>query len=241
LIKKERYMNRLLELCLVAVTLFASFTSPAAAQSAAPALRKGISVQMPVTSNAVTMPDADTEDAVIVSITAGRTVYLGIEPVRPAALAERLKGELSPHREKKVYIKADARTPYANVVQVLQAVRTAGVEAPILLTAQREPAVPGTVAPPRGLEVLVSSPVSSGVGPVIVEVLKLGDGEPALKIQNESVALGALNAKLKQLFNGSEKVVLLSAKGNLSFADVATVTDACRATGAKVFLLRAER
>jgi biopolymer transport protein TolR len=231
-------MRNLLEVCLIALTLTTSFASSAAAQ----ALRKGISVQMAVTHYGVAVPDADRENSLIVSVTSDGKVYVGVDPIRVTALAERLKGDLANQREKKVYIKADARAPYADVEQVLEAVRTAGVEAPILLTAQRERAEAGALVPPMGLEVLVNSPVSSGVGPVMVEVLKSGNGGPTLKIQNEAILLRTLNAKLKQLFqNGSEKVVLLSAKGALSFADVATVTDVCRSTGARVLLLRVER
>jgi biopolymer transport protein ExbD len=216
-------MNRLREVCFV-VALSAT---PAVAQSAAPALQKGVSVQMVVTTNAVAVPGADAEDALIVSVTASHMVFLGTERVGPTALAGKLKGVLSSHRETKVYIKADARAPYADVTEVLRAVRRASVNAPILLTAQGESPRPGIVVPPRGLEVFVSPPTSSTTGPVIIE--------------DQSVTLAALDDRLDQLFrSGRDRVVLLSAKGLLSFADVATVTDACRSTGAKVFLLRAE-
>ncbi len=214
-------MNYLLEVCLVALTLATSVTPSSVAQSAvaapenfsfatgraAQALRKGISVQLPVTSNAVPMPDADQQDSLIVSVTDGGSVYFGLDPVSPAALAERLKGGLSNQTEKKIYIKADARTRYANVVKVLDAVRTAGVEASTLLTAQQESSEPGTVVLPKGLEVLVGPALSYGTVPIVVEVLNSGQRWPALKINNDPIPWAGLQSTLRQLFqNRSEKV-----------------------------------
>jgi biopolymer transport protein ExbD len=144
-------MNYLLEVCLL-VTLAAGATPAIGAQSptiAAQTMQKGISVQLPVTSNAVAMPDADQEDALIVSVTDDGSVYFGVDPISPAALAEKVRDGLSNRTERKLYIKAEARTPYANVVKVLDAMRTAGVEAPNLLTAQRDSSGPGTLIPPK--------------------------------------------------------------------------------------------
>jgi hypothetical protein len=63
-------------------------------------MQKGISVELPVTSNAVAMPDADKEDALIVSVTDSGSVYFGVNPISPAALAEKVKGGLSNRTEK---------------------------------------------------------------------------------------------------------------------------------------------
>jgi biopolymer transport protein TolR len=204
-------MNHLLEVCLVALTLI-SITPPVVAQSEAhPPLQKGISVGLPVTSNAVPMPDADQEDALIVSVTEDGPVYFGVEQISPAGLAEKVKGGLSSRTEKKLYVKADARTPYANVVKVLDALRTAGVEAPNLLTSQPDSPEPGTLVPPKGLEVLVGRP--SGSGPTVVQVLNSGQRWPTLKINDEQVPWAALQSTLRQLFqNGSERVVLVECR-----------------------------
>ena len=70
---------------------------------------KGISVELPVTINAVPMPDADREDSLIVSVTDNGSLYFGIDPISPAALAERVRSSLSNRAEKNLYIKADAR------------------------------------------------------------------------------------------------------------------------------------
>src|ERR1700756_196069 len=217
-------MNYLLEVCLVALTLPTGITPSVAAQSqahTAQAMQMGISVELPVTSNAVPMPDADQEDALIVSVTDDGSVYVGVNPISSAALAEKVRGDLSNRTEKKLYIKAGARTPYANVVNVLDAVRTAGVEAPNLLTVQRDSSEPGTLVPPKGLEVLVGPPLPSGSEAIVVRVLNSGQRRPTVKINNEHIPWATLQSTLREFFqNRNEKVVLVKAQGVLPFKDV---------------------
>ena len=50
----------------------------AAIAAQTPALRKGVSVQMPVTTNAVAMPDADLADSLVVAVTFRGTVFLEV-------------------------------------------------------------------------------------------------------------------------------------------------------------------
>jgi biopolymer transport protein ExbD len=152
-------MKRLLDVCLVALTLFTGIAPSATAQSqtlAEPAMQKGISVQLPVTGNAVSLPGADRQDALIVVITDDGSVYLGTERVNLDTLAGTVKSALSNRTEKTLYIKVDARTSYANVVKVVDVVRISGVEALNLLTAQRESPQPGTILPPKGIRVGLS-------------------------------------------------------------------------------------
>jgi len=234
-------MNYQLEVCLVALTLAVGITPSVAAQSQArraQPMQKGISVELPVTSNDVPMPDADQEDALIVSVTEDGNVYFGVNPISPAALMEKVKGGLSSRTEKHLYIKADARTPYANVVKVLDALRTAGVKAPNLLTAHRDSSEPGTLVPPKGLEVLVGPPPPAGSETTVLQVLNSGQRWPMLKIDNNRIPMAALQTTLQRLFqNRSEKVVLVRAEGILPFVDVVAVTDICRSTGATVVLV----
>ncbi len=203
------------------------------ARCTAQALQKGISVEMAVTCNAVAMPDADNAGALIVAVTRTGSVYYGIDPITPAALAR--KPGLS---EERLYIKADARTPYANVAKVLDAVRTAGVTAPNLLTSQPETPEPGKLLPPKGLEVLVGPPLPSGAASNVMQVLNSGQQWPLLKINNEDIPWANLESRLRQLYqNHSEKVVVLNANGLLPFGNVVHVIDVCRSMGAKVTLV----
>ena len=235
-------MNYLLEVCLV-VTLAAGARPAIGAKSqaiTAPTMQKGISVELPVTSNAVAMPDADQEDALIVSVTDDGSVYFGVDPISPAALAEKVRDGLSNRTERKLYIKADARTPYANVVKVLDAMRTAGVEAPNLLTAQRDSSGPGTLIPPKGLEVLIGPPLPSEA--IVVQVLNSEHQRPALKINNEPVQRATLQSRLRQLLqNRSENVVHIQADATLPFAAVVDVIDVCHSTGVKVVVVEPVR
>lgn len=148
-------MKHMFEVCLVALALTTSITLSVVAQSEDQVpLQKGISVDLPVTSNAVALPDADLQDAFILSVTENGSVYVGIDLTTPAALTEKVRAGLS-NLTKKLYIKADARTPYANVVKVLDSVHTAGVEAPELLTSQTGTSKQGALVSPKGLEVWV--------------------------------------------------------------------------------------
>src|SRR3979490_24524 len=88
------------------VALLVSVTAMSAApRSSAQAMQKGISVELAPTSNAVPVPDADNQDALIITVTDTGRLYFGIDSVTPESLAERLKDR--PSRRKNLYIKAD--------------------------------------------------------------------------------------------------------------------------------------
>jgi biopolymer transport protein ExbD/biopolymer transport protein TolR len=118
--------------------------------------QRGVSVQMPVTSNAVAVPNADTQDALVVALTADGTAYLRADRLTTPALADRVRSILSTRNDKTLYIKADARVPYARVVEIIDAVQTSGVEGVTLLTAQQDAADQGNrLMFPKGLEMRV--------------------------------------------------------------------------------------
>jgi biopolymer transport protein ExbD len=190
----------------------------AAIAAQTPALRKGVSVQMPVTTNAVAMPDADLADSLVVAVTFRGTVFLEVTTVTPAQLSGKVKAQLTGHPGRRVYLKGDARTPYSTVVEVLDALRTAGVNAPILLTSQHD-STNASYVPPMGLEVLLPPPAPDAAQSV---TLKAGNGQ-------------ASDAELKQHARRDMPVVL-QADGTAPFGDVVHAVDVCRAEGAKVFL-----
>ena len=100
-------------------------------------LQRGVSVQLAVTSNAVAVPNADKQDALVVALTADGTTYLRGEPLPTVSLADRVRRMLSTRKEKTLYIKADARARYRALAEVVDAVHEAGVERVGLLTEQR--------------------------------------------------------------------------------------------------------
>jgi len=154
-------MKYLLEVCLIAITLTLSGMPPVAAQSvssdALPTLRKGISVELPRTTSAVSVPEADKEDALVVTIKRDGSAYLGTNPIGIAELAEKSKDALSTRAEKNVYLKADAHSAYASVIGVLDFLHSAGIEGVTLLTVQSEEPAPGTLTPPKGLVMRIVS------------------------------------------------------------------------------------
>ena len=118
--------------------------------------QRGVSVQMPATTNAVAVPNADTQDALVVALTADGTAYLRGDRLPTSALAATVKSALATRSDKTLFIKADARVPYARVVEVIDAVQTSGVEGVTLLTAQPDAADYTTrLVSPKGLEMRV--------------------------------------------------------------------------------------
>ncbi len=115
-----------------------------------PMLQKGVSVDLAKTNNPVQMPDADKEDALLVAITRDGKVFFGSDQISPDQLTNKVKDKIANKADKTVYIRADARTKYGNVVEVVDNVRSAGVDKLGLLTEQRKqgPGAPPPAAAP---------------------------------------------------------------------------------------------
>jgi biopolymer transport protein ExbD/biopolymer transport protein TolR len=102
-----------------------------------PMLQKGTIVQMAQTVNPVQMPDADKEDALIVAVQRDGKVFFDAQMVTPEELTEKVKERVSNRTNKTVYVRADARAHYKAVVDVVDDVRSAGVDQLGLLTEQK--------------------------------------------------------------------------------------------------------
>jgi hypothetical protein len=116
-----------------------------AQESPQPPLRKGVSVQMAVANHAVEMKAADEANSMVVAIDANGKVFAGIEPTEPSALSQ-LSAET-------VYVKADARAPFQQVLTVLDALRGKSV---VLLSAAPANAQNTRFVPPYGIRLIVS-------------------------------------------------------------------------------------
>jgi len=191
-------------------------------------LQRGVSVKMAFTSSGPWVPEADNEDAWIVTVTGNNDLYFGVDPVTPESLFEAMKIRLR-NREQELYIKADARASFAAVRRVLEVARAERFERAVLLTEQSSEA-----HAPTGLTMWISS---TAMPAAVVVQIDPGQGSPILKIDNEVIPLNALERKLKQLPQGQEQreVVVLKA-GQVPFADVAHVVDVCNMSGAKPVL-----
>jgi biopolymer transport protein TolR len=117
-----------------------------------PMLQKGVSVDMAQVNSPTPMEDADKEDALLVSITRDGLVYFGTDQITPDNLTSKVKDRLANKADKRVYVKADMRTRFGGVVQVVDSVRAAGVDDLGLLTDQRKstPNAPPTPPAPSG-------------------------------------------------------------------------------------------
>jgi biopolymer transport protein ExbD/biopolymer transport protein TolR len=103
-----------------------------------PMLQKGVSVDLATTDNPVQMPDADKEDSLLVADMRDGSIFFGADKVTPEVLTDKVKDRLANRADKRVFIKADARAKYGAVVEVVDNVRSAGVDELGLLTEQRK-------------------------------------------------------------------------------------------------------
>jgi biopolymer transport protein TolR len=105
-----------------------------------PMLQKGQSVDLAKANNPTPMNDADKEDAIIVAVMRDGQVFLDTQKVTPEELTQKVKDRVSSRTKKQVFVKADARAKYKGVVEVVDDVRSAGVDEVGLLTEQRRDA-----------------------------------------------------------------------------------------------------
>ena len=112
-----------------------------------PMLQHGHSVDLAPTDNPKQMPDADKEDAVLVAVSRDGAIFFGADKVSPDQLTDKVKDMISGRVDKTVFVKADRRAKYGMVADVVDDVRSAGVDQLGLLTEQRKP---GSFAPESG-------------------------------------------------------------------------------------------
>ncbi len=113
-----------------------------------PMLQKGVSVDMAKVNNPVPMPDADKEDALLVVVMRDGRIYFGTDRVTLDELTNKVKDRLANKVDKTVFIRADMRAKYGSVVDVVDNVRSAGVDDVGLLTEQAK--TPVNPKPPTG-------------------------------------------------------------------------------------------
>ncbi|MDQ6678594.1 MAG: biopolymer transporter ExbD [Acidobacteriota bacterium] len=119
-----------------------------------PLLSKGVAVDMAKARNSITMADADKEDAVFIAITRDGKAFLspGSVLMQPDQLGEKVKDLLTNKTNKMVFLRADSRAKYKVVEDVVDNLRTAGVDQLGMLT---EPIVdkkkPGGASSSAGL------------------------------------------------------------------------------------------
>jgi biopolymer transport protein ExbD/biopolymer transport protein TolR len=114
-----------------------------------PMLQKGQSVNMAQVNNPTAMPDADKEDALLVVVMRDGQIFFGTDRIRIEDLTNKVKDRLANKVDKRIFIRADMRAKYGAVVDVVDNVRSAGVDDVGLLTEQKHEG-PSTTKPPTG-------------------------------------------------------------------------------------------
>jgi biopolymer transport protein ExbD/biopolymer transport protein TolR len=114
-----------------------------------PMLQKTQSVDLVSTDNPRDMKDADKDDAIVVAITSDGTIYMGNTRIQKEEITGTVKDRISSRLDKTVYVKSDARAKYGRVVEVVDEIRSAGVDQLGLLTQKNQGAKP-TPPPPPG-------------------------------------------------------------------------------------------
>ena len=102
----------------------------------------GPPVDMAKSRNPVTMPDAGREDSIIVGVSRDGRIYLGNDRIAVDELAAKVKDKLDRRLDKQVFVKADAHARYGVVVEVVDSIRSAGVDEVGLLAEQERRPVP---------------------------------------------------------------------------------------------------
>jgi len=214
--------------------LVSALATASAAQMQAPPMRQGVSVQMAKTANATPAPDADNEDAWVVSVTADGRLFFDVKTITPESLIEVMKATPR-HRDQGLYVKADARASFGNVRRVLKVATVDGFESAVLLTKQNETTALGKLVAPQGLTVLLAVAPAQ---PVVVQLRDSGQKLPKLLVDNREVMISDLQNALNQaLQSRNERLIEMQADDSLPFATVALVIDASSSVKAKVVIL----
>ena len=103
-----------------------------------PMLQNKVQITMAQVENAVAMPDADKDDAIVVAVTRDGGVFLGQDKGDPAQLGSKVADKLSEKTDKTIYVRADSRAQFKAVEDAIDDVRTAGVDTVGLLVNKKD-------------------------------------------------------------------------------------------------------
>ena len=113
-----------------------------------PMLSKGVSVDRVKARNPSNMAPADKDDAVVVAVSRDGKVYLGKTQMKADELGPKVKDMIANKLDKTVYVNSDQRAKYGLVVEVVDNIRTAGVDQIGLITEKIEESSRAATATP---------------------------------------------------------------------------------------------
>jgi len=98
----------------------------------APMLQQGVVLTLPMASNSSDKPD--TADQTVVFVDAHSKFYVNTLEVTKADVASRLQNVFENTTERTVYLKGDQDAPYGAIMDMMDALRKAGIETVGLIT-----------------------------------------------------------------------------------------------------------
>jgi biopolymer transport protein ExbD len=113
-----------------------------------PMLQKTHQVDLAPTNNPQDMKNADKDDAIVVAVTRDGHIFLGNNEMKKEDLTGQIKDRISTRLDKTVYVKSDARAKYGRVVEIIDEIRSAGVDQLGLLTEKNQNAKSTPPPPP---------------------------------------------------------------------------------------------
>ncbi len=108
-----------------------------------PLLQRGTDVELPQAATA----EVKEEDRLTLTLTRESRIFLNNEEVPRGALLARLKALAAARKDRLVYFRGDASVPYGTVIEVMDALKGAGIETVGMITEQ--PRGPRADAAPR--------------------------------------------------------------------------------------------
>lgn len=93
-----------------------------------PMLNNKVNVELPPSTAAVIMEDANKEDSIVVAVTRDGKTFLGGDQVSSGDdLGPKISAKLENKTDKRVYFRGDQRANYGKVMSAVDGIRSAGV------------------------------------------------------------------------------------------------------------------
>lgn len=112
----------------VMFALVAMFLLPASMVVDSPRNAAGVAIDLASVSHPAVMRGAAREDALLIAVQRDGSIWFDKDRINPEHLPLAIRERINRGAERKVYIRADKRARYGAVLEVLDRVRSAGIE-----------------------------------------------------------------------------------------------------------------